>query len=57
MSCSTVHERPVRRCPRTGYVELYQAWSGYCPTGARSSWWLVAAGAGLVAIARWGMGL
>jgi hypothetical protein len=54
---SLVHERPVKRCPKTGYVELYRAWSGYCPTGERSGWILVAIAVAVVAVARLGFGL
>jgi hypothetical protein len=57
MTCLTVHERPVRRCPKTGLLDTYQAWSGYCPTGTRSSWILVAICAALVAVAVRGLGL
>lgn len=48
------HERPVRRCRKTGYIELYQAWEGYCPSGEKPSWWLVLGGVVLVAAARAG---
>jgi hypothetical protein len=57
MSLATVHVRPVKRCPKTGLLDTYQAWSGYCPNGPRSSWPIVIFCVALVAVAVRGMGL
>lgn len=57
---NTTTERPVRRCPYSGLIELYPAYEGWRPSEPHpqaSSWLLVGLGLGLVGLALWGLGL
>lgn len=51
--------KPVLRCPRSGLLDRHPAFEGWRPSERRefSSWWLVAGGAALVALAILGLGL